>query len=356
MRKNLDGIEVGCASIYMVDNAESAVLRLQSGSPLGDGDAVLTAADGSTNRGAALLESLDAMRLPYFQARRVVLPTQHRTVCPPSFHGLLLLDPHRQRRRRGVCAHRGSESHGMLILGSDASKGGSAPWVTWSLIAVNVLAFLAQLATGNEITYGFSLVPREFTTGRDLVTSQRSLAPGLGRPRARRALRGPGRGRAPAPGPFPIQATLFSHMFLHAGWLHLLGNMWFLFVFGGHVERALRPGVFLTAYVVCGLAAGAAQVCLDPHSVLPCLGASGAISGVMGAYLFVHPFSTVRVWLWFFVFRLPAFVVLGFWLLTQFLGVAAASTPACLTAAWPTVRTSAASSPASASCSSCGCT
>ena len=212
----------------------------------------------------------------------------------------------------------------MLVLGSDAPKGGPAPWVTRSLIIVNVLAFLLQLATGDAITYGFSLVPREFTRGQDLVTNQRVWlrvwAPGPGRSGhyEDRAVDVPQR-----PGPFPIQATLFSHMFLHAGWLHLLGNMWFLFVFGGHVERALRPGIFLTAYVTCGLAAGLAQVYLDPNSVLPCLGASGAISGVMGAYLFVHPFSTVRVWLWFCVFRLPALVVLGFWLLTQFLGATA---------------------------------
>ena len=212
----------------------------------------------------------------------------------------------------------------MLVLGSDAPKGGPAPWVTRSLIIVNVLAFLLQLATGNAVTYGFSLVPREFTRGQDLVTNQRVWlrvwAPGPGRSGhyEDRAVDVPQR-----PGPFPIQATLFSHMFLHAGWLHLLGNMWFLFVFGGHVERALRPGIFLTAYVTCGLAAGLAQVYLDPNSVLPCLGASGAISGVMGAYLFVHPFSTVRVWLWFCVFRLPALVVLGFWLLTQFLGATA---------------------------------
>jgi membrane associated rhomboid family serine protease len=133
------------------------------------------------------------------------------------------------------------------------------------------------------------------------------------------------------PGPFPIQATLFSHMFLHGSWTHLLGNMWFLFVFGGYVERALRPGIFLAAYVLCGFGAGLAQVYLDPNSVLPCLGASGAIAGVMGAYLFIHPFSTIRIWIWFLPpFRAPAVLVLGLWLLPQILGAAAAAHPAGL--------------------------
>ena len=124
-------------------------------------------------------------------------------------------------------------------------------------------------------------------------------------------------------GPFPIHLTLFTHMFLHGGWAHLLGNLWFLLVFGGHVERALRPGLFLAGYVACGLAAGLAQVLIDPHSYLPCLGASGAISGVMGAYLFLHPLSKLRLWLVIWVVRLPAALVLGFWFLGQYLSAVA---------------------------------
>ena len=140
------------------------------------------------------------------------------------------------------------EGREVLVLGSNATEGGPAPWVTWGLIVINVMAFGAQLATGDAITHGFSLVPREVTTGEDLVVPQHVWlhvwvpGPRRGGHFEEQDVRVPQR-----PGPVPIQLTLFTHMFLHGGWAHLIGNMWFLFVFGGQVERRYGRGYFWRA-------------------------------------------------------------------------------------------------------------
>jgi membrane associated rhomboid family serine protease len=109
-------------------------------------------------------------------------------------------------------------------------------------------------------------------------------------------------------------------MFLHGDILHLAFNMWFLGVFGRAVEYALQPGRFLAYYILCGLAGGIAHVLADPHSIIPCVGASGAISGVMGSYLAIHPMRKVKLWLGILwgVIELPAIVVLGIWFLLQY--------------------------------------
>lgn len=118
--------------------------------------------------------------------------------------------------------------------------------------------------------------------------------------------------------------TLFTSMFLHGGWMHVLGNMWFLWVFGNNVEDAMGHGRFLVFYLTCGLAAAAAQVAAAPGSAVPMVGASGAISGVMGAYVVLYPRVRVHtlVWLVIFLFRasIPAWVMLGYWFLLQLLG------------------------------------
>jgi membrane associated rhomboid family serine protease len=124
----------------------------------------------------------------------------------------------------------------------------------------------------------------------------------------------------------PIQLTLLTSMFLHGGWLHLIGNMWFLIVFGGHVERCMGPKLYLTAYLFCGLAGGLAHVFSDPGSCIPCMGASGAISGVLGAYLFLQPFGKISIWLIAVIIRVPAFIVLGLWLLIQCAGAMTTTT------------------------------
>ena len=118
--------------------------------------------------------------------------------------------------------------------------------------------------------------------------------------------------------------SIFSSMFLHGGWFHLIGNMWFLGVFGDNIEDALGAGRFILFYLLCGSAAAALQVATNPGSVVPMVGASGAISGVMGAYAVLFPRAPVHVLVFFgFFFTrfvVPAFFMLGYWFLIQLLG------------------------------------
>ncbi|MBN1308540.1 MAG: rhomboid family intramembrane serine protease [Chitinispirillaceae bacterium] len=118
--------------------------------------------------------------------------------------------------------------------------------------------------------------------------------------------------------------SIITSMFMHAGWLHLIGNMWFLAIFGDNVEDAMGSFKFILFYLLCGIAAEAAQVLSHPSSPLPMVGASGAIGGVMGAYAVLYPRAPVHllVFFGFFFFRIvvPAFFMLGYWFLLQFLG------------------------------------
>lgn len=144
-------------------------------------------------------------------------------------------------------------------------------------------------------------------------------------------------GRLPIGSVFPVGAgmscvidggtpwqTLITSMFLHGGWLHLLGNVWFLWVFGNNVEDAMGHGRFALFYLLCGLTAAAAQVVVDPGSSTPMVGASGAISGVMGAYALFYPrvriHTLVVLVVLFFRIAIPAWVMLGYWFFLQLLG------------------------------------
>ena len=112
--------------------------------------------------------------------------------------------------------------------------------------------------------------------------------------------------------------TLITHMFMHGGWLHIIGNMWYLWIFGDNIENALGRVRFVIFYLLCGLIAAGAQMATDVNSIVPMIGASGAISGVLGAYLVLHPRSRVKVLLFFFmVIEVPALIVLGFYFLLQ---------------------------------------
>lgn len=220
----------------------------------------------------------------------------------------------------------------MLIIGDETRDYGKLPWVTLSLLFINIFVFCVQGAVGDSFTNGFALVPEEISTGRDLVGVQETEV------KFRNPERYDRRGRALPkiasewitiehyPGPFPIQLTLFTSMFLHGDLIHLICNMWFLAIFGRGVEYALRPGRFLLYYVICGIAGGIAQVIIDPHSMIPCIGASGAISGVMGAYLAINPMQKVNIWLGFYwgVVQVPAVVVLGIWFMLQYMAAGAA--------------------------------
>lgn len=115
----------------------------------------------------------------------------------------------------------------------------------------------------------------------------------------------------------------FTSMFLHAGWLHIIGNMWFLWLFGPHVEDRLGHPLYLGFYLLCGLGAGTAQTLFSLGSTIPSLGASGAIAGVLGAYIIFYPSSKiltlVTLFFWWFFARLPAVLFIGLWFLVQFL-------------------------------------
>lgn len=119
----------------------------------------------------------------------------------------------------------------------------------------------------------------------------------------------------------PAWATILTSMFMHGGWMHLIGNMLFLWVFGNNVEDSMGHGRFVAFYLLCGLVAAAAHALGEPTSTLPMIGASGAISGVLGAYLLLYPHARVLVLFWFVIFfktfRIPAKWVLGFWIVLQ---------------------------------------
>lgn len=164
------------------------------------------------------------------------------------------------------------------------------PWVTWALIVANVLIFIGTLPyfENERRLYLFFL--------------EWGLVPA-------RILAGEG------------YATFLTSMFLHGGWLHLLGNMLFLFVFGDNLEDEMGRLPFLGFYLASGVGAGLLQIAADPSSVIPMVGASGAIAGVMGGYLLLHPKARVDVLIIIFVFirivPLPAWIVLGLWLALQ---------------------------------------
>jgi len=182
------------------------------------------------------------------------------------------------------------------------------PVVTIGLIVANFLVFFYELALGGQgsqldsFINAYSLVPCEYT---------RQCAVYAGTPD-------------------PFWLTLFSSMFLHAGWTHILGNMLFLFVFGIHVERSMGGPRYLVFYLICGLGANALEIATSAGSNLPGLGASGAISGVLAAYLLLYPASHVRTLIplgfLYWAARVPAWVFIGLWFLLQlFSGLASIS-------------------------------
>ncbi len=196
----------------------------------------------------------------------------------------------------------------LFPLSDDDRRLTRTAWVTLVFLAANVIVFiLFQGMGGNEaFTYGWSVIPQEIMTGQDLVGDV-TLQVG-----DQRAV------ITHTPGPVPIYLTVVSAMFMHGGWLHLGGNLLYLWIFGDNVEHRFGPITFLLFYLACGLAATMAQVALDPDGVIPNLGASGAISGVLGAYLVLFPRNKVRALLFYFVVSVPAVVVLGLWIAFQF--------------------------------------
>lgn len=204
-----------------------------------------------------------------------------------------------------------------MIPYRDENETVRTPLVTFALIGLNVAAWLLVQGAGTPIALvssicNYGLIAGELT---------RSLAPGTGFPMAGDLV------CVIDAGPQPFH--LVTSMFLHGSWMHLIGNMWFLWIFGNNVEDAMGRIRFIVFYLVCGLAAAAAQIAATPASPIPMVGASGAISGVMGAYLVLYPH--VRVYalvpLGFFItsMALPAWTMLLYWMLFQTLSGLAAS-------------------------------
>ncbi len=175
-------------------------------------------------------------------------------------------------------------------IGDDNSRRVRIPFVNVALIAINALAFVAELAVHNQdgleaFVRHWSVIPVDYT-----------MHAGLG-------------------GPVPW--TLLTSMFLHGGWAHLVGNMVYLGIFGDNVESALGHARYLLFYLVTGIAGGLTHLLTAPHSTVPTLGASAAISGVLAAYVLYFPQNRVLVWFWFRILAVPAMIVIGLWAVVQ---------------------------------------
>jgi len=185
---------------------------------------------------------------------------------------------------------------GMIPIGDDNIQGGPPAIANWTLVLLNVLAFLLELSQPSEkalqsFITAWGVVPREYSTGHD-------IAPFI---------------------PLPFWTTLVTSMFLHGGWAHLLGNMLYLWIFGDNLEKVMGHARYILFYLLCGTAAGLAQIVTNSGSSLPSVGASGAISGVLGGYLLLFPRNRVRVIMGYGVASVPAFLMLGIWILIQFI-------------------------------------
>jgi membrane associated rhomboid family serine protease len=193
----------------------------------------------------------------------------------------------------------------MIPLGDDNSGRTLTPYVVFGLVAANAVMWLLQLSAGETFTYGWATIPYEITHGVDVVRA------------AAMDVHGQDVSIPQYPGPSPIYLTLLSSMFMHGSWMHILGNMLYLWIFGDQIEDLLGHAKFLFFYIACGLGAGFAQIAFQPDSYIPCLGASGAIAGVLGAYLIKYPGNRVRVLMFRYITHMPAAIVLGMWILLQ---------------------------------------
>jgi membrane associated rhomboid family serine protease len=199
-------------------------------------------------------------------------------------------------------------------LSDDNSDRLLVPVVNYVIIAVNVFVFVVFQGMGanDKLTYKLATVPAEIRTGKDVVTEDRVvtdpvsgeqfLAPGL------------------QPTPISVYLTLLTSMFMHGGIAHLLGNMWFLWIFGDNVEDRMGHFRYLIFYLLTGIIASLCHVLMNlngPHSLIPSLGASGAISGVMGAYLALCPSRRVRALMLRVIVEIPGYMAVGLWFLFQ---------------------------------------
>jgi membrane associated rhomboid family serine protease len=192
------------------------------------------------------------------------------------------------------------------------------PIVTYILIALNATVFLIQQERGEEFTRAFAMTPWEISHNEDLIKPRdrpvRVLVLDRSGQTHWRVRNEPLEHFA---SPIPVRWTLLTSMFLHGSWLHLLGNMLYLWIVGDNVEEVLGSVRYLIVYLACGLMGSLAQIAANPLSDIPNLGASGAIAGIMGAYVVWFPRNQMRVLLFNFITMLPAAVVIGVWIAMQ---------------------------------------
>jgi rhomboid family protein len=199
----------------------------------------------------------------------------------------------------------------MIPVGDDSHPRGGIPLVNLAVIAINLAVFFLLQLPDEAFTMAYSAIPHEITTGEDLIGPVQVQLPD-----------GSVETLPHADGPSPIQLTLLTSMFMHGGFAHLFGNLLFLYVFGDNVEHAFGPFVYAVFYLVTGVVASLAHVMFNAGSVIPSLGASGAISGVLAGYLVLFPSNKVRVLVFMrfvpLTYTVPAVVMIGLWALFQF--------------------------------------
>jgi membrane associated rhomboid family serine protease len=203
----------------------------------------------------------------------------------------------------------------VLPIGDDNRDRTTTPIVNYLLIGLNIFVFIYWQHWGQDVrfTYAYATVPGEILTGKDIVTHSQVLVDAY----THRRMELPGLGVTP----IPVFLTLFTSMFMHGGLGHIAGNMLFLFIFGDNVEDAMGHGRYLIFYLLCGMLAGLSHVFstffLGQSLLVPSLGASGAISAVLAAYMRLFPGKRVYLWIFLFIVPVPAFVALGIWFAFQ---------------------------------------
>lgn len=196
----------------------------------------------------------------------------------------------------------------MFPISDDNSDRTRTPIVNYVFIGLNILVFLLlqQFGSNDSFTYAFSLVPREVTTGID-ITGVQVVRDSLGNT-----------GQIPHfDTPLPVYFNFLSSMFMHGDIMHIFGNMLFLWIFGDNIENLIGHVRYAIFYILCGFAAAIAQILMGPDSIIPMLGASGAISGVMGGYMLLFPHRRVRAFIFRFLTDVPAYAAVGIWIVYQ---------------------------------------
>ena len=208
----------------------------------------------------------------------------------------------------------------MVLPLGDLERTRIIPFVTYALIAINIVVFLVQETRGDRFTMAYACTPWEVTHNQD-IEEPIAKAPRMVRVQDDRGrifeVERPGGTIPHSPSPIPVWLTLFTAMFLHGSWMHLAGNMLFLWVVGDNVEEVLGSVRYIVVYLACGLVGSLAQIAIAPNSTIPTLGASGAIAGIMGAYVIWFPHNQIRVLVFRFITVLPAVIVIGGWIVLQ---------------------------------------